>query len=78
MSPGEKRRRLANRERKRAVYDAAMAQLPESAKCASCTHVDTEVYAPQLICDLDSGFDGYQLVTSNHRCPRWEAANTKK
>jgi hypothetical protein len=74
-SPGEKRRRAAKRERDRAAYAAALAALPAGARCGTCRHVDRLHTAPKLNCDLDSDFQGYQIVTENHRCPQW-APNT--
>lgn len=74
MSPGEKRRRKAKREREAAAYAAALAKLPQHATCASCKHVDRVHHKPKLSCLLESDFYGDLLVTPEHRCPDWKMA----
>ena len=71
MSPGDKRRRQAKRDRDRAAYAAALAALPANAMCGTCRHADRVHVAPKLSCDLDSDFNGYAIVAADHRCPSW-------
>lgn len=72
MSPGEKRRRKARREREAAVYAAQLAALPAGARCDTCEHCDKVLMAPRMSCDLGSDFHGYAIVTAHHRCPSWK------
>ena len=74
MSPGEKRRRAAKREREAAAYAAALAALPADATCSTCRHLDRVHVAPRLSCDLDSDFHGYAITRADHKCPRWARA----
>lgn len=71
MSPGEKRRRQAKRERERVAYEAAIAALPAEATCATCSHCRKYPHKPKLSCELDSDFHGYAIVKPSDRCPRW-------
>lgn len=71
MSPGEKRRRKAKREREQAAYAAAVSALPTGSCCCNCAHRGTMPLSRKPICTLDSDFAGYTVVELMHVCPRW-------
>lgn len=70
VSPGERRRRLAKRERNRAAYEADMAPLRAAGRsCSTCAHYGKCPLGRH--CELDSDFEGYVLVKPDYLCPRW-------
>lgn len=75
MSPGEKRRRKAKRERERIAYEAAMASLQaKGANCEGCKH---RMRTPpgcsgKWACEIDSDFEGYTIIKLDDLCPRWQ------
>ena len=73
MSPGEKRRRQAKRERDRAAYDLLMAPLRASGSvCGTCAHFAKAPYdKTKHICEIDTDKDGYTVVKADGLCPHW-------
>lgn len=72
MSPGEKRRRQAKRERERLAYEAALAALPSGATCGTCAHCGKYPDGRgERTCELDSDFSGHTIVQLDQVCPRW-------
>ena len=74
VSPGERRRRKAKRERDQAAYEAVMAPLRAAgACCGSCQHRGKYPMTDDPICELDSDFEGYCKVKLDHLCPQYAA-----
>lgn len=73
---GKRRSRLRASLRNRADYQAGMDALPAIARCGTCLHRDSYPGDGRPTCDLDSDFHGYQIVSLDHRCPRWVKART--
>lgn len=74
-SPGERRRRLAKRERERDAYNAAIAALPMGSHCSNCAlRLKNPGSLLGLYCDLDSDFAGYAETSPDSVCPRWQAS----
>ena len=73
MSPGDKRRRQAKRERDRAAYDLLMEPLRASgAVCGTCQNYKVAPYdRAKHICEIDSDHDGYTVVKAGGLCPHW-------
>ncbi len=72
ISPGEKRRRKAKREREDAVLRVIMAGLRAAgASCGTCKH-----FSPypgpgkdgQHICEMTSDYQGYTMATADGLC----------
>lgn len=72
MSPGEKRRRKAKRERDRARHQAAYDALKAlGASCATCRHFAKAPFSlggKGHICERDSDFEGYVRTTASDLC----------
>ena len=70
ISPGDRRRRQAKRDRDRAAYDDAVALLrAHGASCSNCRNRIKSPVGPA--CDLDSDYEGYVRVKPDDVCPRW-------
>ncbi len=76
MSPGEKRRRQAKRERERIAAAAAIAALPVGSSCGNCKHrLKKPAGLKNDACDLDSDWEGYAVIRNiSEVCPRWKPA----
>lgn len=74
MSPGEKRRRKAKREREQAAYEAAMAPLRAAGRsCLGCAHRKKSFAAGNKhICTLTSDFHGYTIIKLTDLCADWK------
>ena len=74
MSPGEKRRRAAKRQREHVSYAEAMIPLRAAgASCETCLHRNK--IPPEYrrsYCDLESDHTGYMPVTPTYLCSRYE------
>jgi hypothetical protein len=70
-SPGEKRRRKAQRERRRIAYANALAAIKATgATCSTCAHYGKVPLRKKHCCELDSDFGGYVIVEPGDVCPR--------
>ena len=75
-SPGDRRRRLAKRERDRAKCEAQMSVLREAgACCGNCEHRDKAPFGMEskLVCGLESTGGWYTPTTHDRLCPRHTA-----
>lgn len=76
MSPGEKRRRKAKREREAAAYEAALAAVKATgATCSTCRHFGHMPQDKRRTCELDSDWEGYAVVAAGHVCPRHQSGS---
>lgn len=75
MSPGDKRRRQAKRERDRAAHEVLIAPLRDSgAACGSCKHFAVAPYdRAKHICEIDTDHDGYTVVKASGLCLHYAA-----
>lgn len=74
MSPGERRRRRAKREREEAAFRVKISVLrAQGSSCANCEHRERAPFdaSEKWICGLTSGFDGYTPVKLDHLCTDW-------
>ena len=73
VSPGDRRRRQAKRERDRAVYEALLAPLKAAgASCGTCRNYKVAPYdKTKRICEIDTDRDGYTVVKADGLCPHW-------
>lgn len=75
-SPEFKARRKAKRARERIAYEATCAALKSGgASCGNCAHhspYPQPGHKGEIICDLDTDFQGYAVTTPGRVCPRWE------
>jgi hypothetical protein len=69
MSPGEKRRRKAKREREDAARRVIVAGLRAAgASCATCAHCGHYPGDARRTCIIDSDFEGYTIVSPDDLC----------
>ena len=74
MSPGEKRRRKAKRERSQTAYKAAIAPLRAAGRsCASCHHYTRVPLSTKHHCAEESDHNGYAIVQPSYVCHLWQA-----
>lgn len=78
MSPGERRRRKAKRQRQAAEYAKALAAVRAvGGCCGNCQHYERvplpdREYRGKRHCSLDSDWEGYVMTRPEQACPRWK------